>query len=91
MNKLQKQNKQLRTLAAVLALMFLGAVAVICGQAFNLNACRSEVVIIDDQVNNDLHDVKVSFRDTIVMTGIDEAHYRQLMDNHIMPVISYVK
>lgn len=91
MNKLIKQNKQLKIVSATLSIMLLGATAVICGQAFTLNSCRSEVVVIDDQVNNNLHNVKVSFRDTVVMTGIDEAHYRMLMDNNIKEVISYVK
>lgn len=46
---------------------------------------RDEPILIKHGINNDLHDLEWSYRDTIVSTGLTETQYQKLIKDRILP------
>ena len=85
MYELTQQNKALKNMLGAVCIMLAVSIGIICYQAFTITGAMSEVIVIKDQVNNDLHNVMFSYRDTVALDNLPEAEYQKLITDHILP------
>lgn len=85
MEQLQNQNTALKNLLGAACLMFLLSLAVNCYQAYTVQSALSDIIVIKENVDNDLHNLVISYRDTVALDNLPEAEYQKLITDHILP------